>query len=92
MGYVMPKLSERDVKMMKMTCQMEIQLVAERLSLKASTIHSRYDWLRKKRVECQKFINVLNAMEKNCPKLKKLLNPNTLAKDSISELEKNGDS
>lgn len=84
----MPKLTKRDIQMMRMTCQMELSLVADRLNMTRTAVHSRYDWLRRKRVECQTFINTLNALEKTCPKLQKLLKPSTLAKDVQTEAEK----
>lgn len=83
----MPKLSKRDIEMLKLTCQMELSLVADRLNMKVSAVHSRYDWLRRKRVESQKFVNTINALEKMCPQLRKLLTPSTLAKDYVEVAE-----
>jgi hypothetical protein len=69
----MTRLTQRDIKMLKMICQMETQLVTERLGIKTTTFYSRIAWLRKKRIENQQFINTLNALEKTCPRLRKLL-------------------
>ncbi len=69
----MTLLTKRDVEMLKMCSQMEIQLVANRLGIKTSTIYSRLAWLRKKKEENQTFVNQLYNFEKTCPKLKKLL-------------------
>jgi hypothetical protein len=52
---------------------MEIQLVANRLGIKTSTIYARLAWLRKKKEENQTFVNQIYNYEKICPKLKKLL-------------------
>jgi hypothetical protein len=69
----MTRLTQRDIKMLKMICQMETQFVTERLGIKITTFYSRIAWLRKKRIENQQFINTLNALEKTCPRLRKLL-------------------
>lgn len=69
----MTRLTKRDLNMLKMTCQMDLGLVAERLDLKTSALYARFAWLRRKRGENQKFINTLNSMERTCPKLRKLL-------------------
>ena len=69
----MTHLTKRDIEMLKMCCQMEIQLVADRLNIKTSTIYSRLAWLRRKKEENQTFVNQIYNFEKTCPKLKKLL-------------------
>lgn len=69
----MTRLTERDEKMLRMCCEMDVQLVAQRLGVKTSTIYSRLAWLRKKKEENRKFVNMLLNYEKMCSKLKKLL-------------------
>jgi len=74
------RLTKRDLEMLKMACQMELPLVADRLDMTLSAVHARFYWIRKKRKEAQKFINILNNAERMCPKLKKLLTPAELRK------------
>ena len=69
----MTRLTQRDIEMLKLCSQMEIQLVANRLHLKTGTVYSRLAWLRKKKEEIQTIVNQLYNYEKTCPKLKKLL-------------------
>ena len=69
----MTQLTKRDIEMLKLCSQMEIQLVADRLNIKTSTIYSRFAWLRRKKEENQTFVNQIYNFEKTCPKIKKLL-------------------
>jgi hypothetical protein len=80
------KLLKRDLEMMRLTCEMELSLVADRLNITQGTIHSRFAWLRKKRVEAQRFINTINGFERGCPKLRKLLTPGSI-KDQQEEVK-----
>jgi transketolase C-terminal domain/subunit len=69
----MTHLTKRDIEMLKLMSQMEIQVIADKLHMKTSTIYSRLAWLRKKKEENQTFVNQLYNFEKTCPKVKKLL-------------------
>ena len=82
----MAKLTKRDLQMLKMTCEMELPLVAERLEMKLDAVHQRYYWIRQKRREAQKFVNICNNAEKICPKLRKLLITQDLAKKGEGRL------
>lgn len=77
----MTKLTNRDLKMFKLSCQMELPLVALKLDISLDTIHQRYYWIRKKRTEAQRLVNIINNAEKMCPKLKKLLTPSDLKRE-----------
>jgi hypothetical protein len=69
----MTHLTKRDIEMLKLCSQMEIQIVANKLGMKIQTVYSRLAWLRKKKEENQTFVNQIYNFEKTCPKLKKLL-------------------
>ena len=76
----MAKLSKRDLKMFDLTCEMELPLVAERLAITLDTVHQRYHWIRKKRKEAQKIVNICNNADKKCSRLKKFLTSSDLQK------------
>lgn len=80
----MTKLSKRDLEMFKLSCQMELALVADRLNMSLEAVHQRYYWIRQKRKEWQRNINILNNAEKMCPKLKKLLTPTDLKREKVA--------
>ena len=76
----MAKLTKRDLEMWKLSCEMELPLVAQRLGISLDAIHQRYWWIRQKRKEAQKLVNQCNNADKTCPKLKKLLTLTDLRK------------
>ena len=69
----MAKLSQRDLQMLKLACQMELPIVADKLNMTLDAVHSRFYWIRQKRKAAQTFVNHCNNADKMCPKLKKLL-------------------
>ena len=76
----MSKLTDRDLEMWKLTCEMELPLVADKLNISVNAVRQRYFWIRKKRVEAQLFVNQCNNADKMCPKLKKMLTSSGLKK------------
>jgi len=77
----MADLTERDRKMFDLTCQMELPLVADRLGISLDAVHARYYWIRKKRKQWQRNVNILNNADRKCNKLKKLLTSSDLKKE-----------
>lgn len=76
----MAKLNKRDLKMFDLTCEMELTLVAVRLGMSLDAVHQRYHWIREKRKEAQRFVNICNNAERKCSKLRKLLTSSGLRK------------
>jgi hypothetical protein len=73
----MPHLTKRDLQMMNLVCQMETELVAEKINLTVNAINSRFAWIRRKRIECRDFENTLLGYERKCPDLRRRLTPTT---------------
>lgn len=76
----MTGITDRDQEMFKLTCRMELKMVAKQLGVSYNTLKSRYAWIRNRRVEWQRNINILNNADKMCGKLKKLLTKGNLKK------------
>lgn len=67
-------LTARDEKMLDLICRYhDLGVVAEELGIEEGTITSRLYWIRKKRKEWQRNIDILNKADRKCPRLKKLL-------------------
>jgi len=73
----MAGLTKRDLRMFKLSCQMELSMVAIELEISRAALDSRFAWIRKKRTEWQNNINRIVAAEKMCGKLRALLTPRT---------------
>lgn len=71
-------LTKRDLKMFDLTCEMELPLVADRLDMSLDAVHQRYLWVRKKRKQAQKIVNICNNADKKCSRLKKFLTSSDL--------------
>lgn len=75
----MAGLTERDLKMFKLCCQMEPSMAAIELEISRAALDSRFAWIRKKRVQWQRDLNRILAAEKMCGKLRRVLTPSTKA-------------
>jgi len=71
----MCKLSEFDVKMLKMLGEMETALVADRLGVSADVIYQRLYRIRKHRRQAQVVVNQLNNLERVNSRLRRFLTP-----------------
>jgi len=74
-------LRTRDLKMFDLLCRYhDVDLVADKLGIEASSVYSRIDWIREKEKDWQWNINTLNNAKKKCNRLKKLLETGELKK------------
>lgn len=76
----MGNITKRDEKMLKLCCEMEIPIVAARLGISENAVHQRFAWLRRKRVEWRRNLNIVLNAEKVCGRVRKMLTPNKLKK------------
>lgn len=74
-------LTERDLRMFDLVCKWhDLRLVGGELSMSEDAINQRFYWIRKKRKQWQRNVNILNSAEKKCKRLEKLLTPKELKK------------
>ena len=74
-------VTERDKRMFELVCKyIDTKFIAEKLGVAPDTIYQRFRWLRKKREEWQRNVNILNNAERKCKRLKKMLTSRNLKK------------